>query len=371
MKATSEAGGAFNFDPQAKMAPADSDAPRANQTASQIASSQYGTTVDGFESMPSRLVGEVGDRLERASRKLKYHVAFLDDYLRGILPNDLVLLGAPSGMGKTDLALSIAASNADAGRFVHYFALEAEPRELERRTKYSILARMIYETKHPQRERMNYADWLFGGLEDICGDFNRAAEQRVLSRLSCMRTYYRGARFTADDLQKSVLGVYKHSALIVVDHLHYIDSDSEDEHRALGEAVKSIRDVSLRIGVPILLVAHLRKRDARLKQIIASKDDFHGSSNIVKIATQIIAIERAYGIESDRWWKSPTFMAVLKDRRIGEPREIAVVDYDTRVKGYAGGYTLGRVQNGEWQQLPIGDVPNWARHHQPRQEVPQ
>lgn len=335
-----------------------------------MTASDYGTTIDGFETMPSRLVGELGDRLERASRKLSYFVAFLDDYLRGILPNDLVLLGAPSGMGKTDLALSIAASNADAGRNVHYFGLEAEPRELERRTKYSILVRMLYEAKHPFRERMNYADWLLGGLEDVCADYNRSADQRVLERLSRLRTYYRGARFTAEDLQRNILAIYKESALIVVDHLHYIDSDNEDEHRALGDSVKTIRDVSLRIGVPILLVAHLRKRDARTKQLVADLDDFHGSSNITKISTQVIAIERAQGIESDRWWKSPTFMSVVKDRRLGKPALVALVDYDLRSKGYANTYTLGRTHGAEWTQITVGDVPGWARRHVERQEAP-
>jgi len=332
------------------------------------ASEQYGTTIDGFESMPSRLVGELADRQERAGRALSYFTSFLDDYLRGVLPNDLVLLGAPSGMGKTDLALRIASRNADAGKNVHYFGLEAEPRELERRTKYSILVGMVYEAKHPMRERMNYADWIFGNVEDICGDFNRAADQRVLERLSRLRTYYRGARFTAEDLQRSVLEIYKHTHLIVVDHLHYVDSDDDDEHRALGDTVKTIRDVSLRIGVPILLVAHLRKREARMKQLIATLDDFHGSSNITKISTQVIAIERAQGIESDRWWKAPTFMSVLKDRRLGAPGLVALVDFDVRAKAYASNYTLGRIHGAEWNQVAMGEVPSWARRHIARQE---
>lgn len=327
-------------------------------------------TMTGFHTMPSRLVGETADRLERASRRLKYFVAFLDDYLRGILPNDLVILGAPTGMGKTQLALDIAVSNVDAGRHVHFFALEAEERELERRTKYSILARMLYEQKHPQRERMNYTDWLLGDCEDISGDFNRIADQKVLERLCRMNTYYRGAKFTAEDLQKSVLEVYTRSNLIVVDHLHYIDSDDENEHRSLGETVKTIRDVSLRIGVPILLVAHLRKRDARAKQLVATLDDFHGSSNITKIATQVIAIERAHGIESDRWWKSPTFMSVVKDRRGGACPLVALCDFDMRVKGYPGQYALGRVSGAEWNQSPIGEVPSWAKHHVARVEAP-
>ena len=77
--------------------------------------------------------------------------------------------------------------------------------------------------------------------------------------------------------------------LIVVDHLHYVDGDDdENEHKSLGDTVKAIRDVSLRIGRPIVLIAHLRKRDARAKQLVATLDDFHGSSNVVKICTQAI-----------------------------------------------------------------------------------
>lgn len=334
-------------------------------------SERYGTTIDGFESMPSRLVGELEDRLSRAKRKQRYFLSFLDDYLRGILPNDLILLGAPSGQGKTQMALDIATSNAAAGRNVHYFGLEAEPRELERRTKFSILARMLYEARHPMRERMNYADWLLGELEDLCGDLNRQADQLVLERLSRMRTYYRGLEFTAEHLQKNIETVFKDTSLIVVDHLHYIDADDDrDEHGSLGRTVKTIRDVSLRVGVPILLVAHLRKRDARLKQLIATLDDFHGSSNITKISTQVIAIERATGIESDRWWKSPTFMSIVKDRRLGVPGLVALVDFDMRAKGYSSTYTLGRIHGTEWDQITMGEVPSWAKRHVQRQESP-
>lgn len=302
---------------------------------------------------------------------LNYFVPLLDDYLRGILPNDLVLIGAPTGAGKTDLAMNIAASNADAGRWVHYFALEAEKRELERRAKYSLLVRKLYEHKHPQRESMNYTDWLIGKCEPICGDFNRDVDQQILERLSRLRTYYRDVKFTAEDLQHDILEVYQDSSLIVIDHLHYIDLDSdENENKALGETVKTIRDVSLRIGVPIILVAHLRKRDFRMKQLVATLDDFHGSSNVVKIATQVITIERATGLESDKWWKSPTYMSILKDRRSGVPGLVALCDFDRRTKAYSGRYTLGRVSGDEWSEIARNETPTWALHHEPRQPLP-
>lgn len=323
------------------------------------------TKIDGFESMPCRVVGELEDRQERGARRLKFYVSFLDDYLRGILPHDLVLLGAPSGVGKTDLALNIAASNAKQKRKVHYFALEAEPRELERRTKFSLLSRMLYKMQHPQRGMMNYTDWLLGDLEHVCGDFNRDADQQVMSMLNSMQTYYRGAKFTAGDLRNAIEVVHAKSDLILVDHLHYIDSDKDDDNeaRALGDTVKTIRDVSLRIGVPILLVAHLRKRDQRAKQLVAQLDDFHGSSNVTKISTQVVTIERA-PMTPDKWYQSPTFITISKDRRSGAPNLIALSSFDRRIRSYAEHYALGRAsKSGEWEQINPGDVPSWAHHH--------
>ena len=81
--------------------------------------------VGSFSRSPDRLDGELEERLAEAERALKYHHAFLDDYLRAILPADLILIGAPTGLGKTDLALNIATTNALLGKRVHYFALAA------------------------------------------------------------------------------------------------------------------------------------------------------------------------------------------------------------------------------------------------------
>jgi replicative DNA helicase len=315
--------------------------------------------------MPSRLHGELDERKAMASRALNYHTTFLDDYLRGILPNDLVVLGAPSGMGKTDLALGIAASNAASGHPVAYFALEAEPRELERRTKYKLLAKRAHAEKHPRRYDLNYADWLLGNCEDIVGHNNAAADHDMLSKLGRLWTYYRGTKFGAAELHAKILEVHERVDLIVVDHLHYVDTDTdENEARALGEVVKTIRDVALRIGKPILLVAHLRKRDQRQKQCIATLDDFHGSSNVVKIATQVIALEHAYDVESPKWYLAPTYVTILKDRRAGAPRLVALCSFDKRTGGYADAYSLGKFGKGgaTWEELELGDRPSWARH---------
>lgn len=319
---------------------------------------------DRFAPMPERLHGERDERMTLADRALAYNITFLDDALRAILPHDLVLLGAPSGLGKTELALDIATRNAMRGRPTHYFALEAEPRELERRRKYALLSQEAHRCKLPDAHALNYSDWLIGRCEHIVGKLNDWAEKRMAEDLSQLFTYYRGERFGAHDLGDRILGVRNETTLIVVDHLHYVDGDEDlDENRSLHETVKIIRDVSLHVGRPILLVAHLRKKDERARKLVPSIDDFHGSSNITKIATQVITLERATDIEPTKWYLSPTYMAILKDRRAGAPRYVAVTNFNTITKTYAPEYTLGRIKGQRWEPLAQFDAPSWAKHH--------
>ncbi|HET9063751.1 MAG TPA: AAA family ATPase [Candidatus Binatia bacterium] len=341
---------------------------------------------EGFRSVASRLTGEKEERLSLAARALRYFHALCDDYFRAILPHDLVLLGAPSGLGKTQTALSIAMSNAAGGRRVHYFALEAERNELERRAKFSMLAlearrrardnaKDAEESGRSDRirdatlkvqaaESMDYADWLLGKCEDICGPMNAAVDRKLGSSMSTMYTFYRGRDFTGADLAKRVAEIHHDTDLIVVDHLHYVDAaDTEDENRAVTDLIKMIRDIGLVIGKPFLLVAHLRKRNELAHRVVPTLDDFHGSSNLSKIVTQAIVLERAHEIESPAWYLAPTFIAVRKDRRSGATPLVALMYYNMITRVYDERYTLGRVTGKQWKELGPLEVPRWAKHH--------
>ncbi len=325
-----------------------------------------------FDRAPARLVGEQEERSVNAAKALRYHNSFLDDCLRRLLPHDLVLLGAPSGVGKTDLALNVATSNAMRGKNVHYFALEAEPRELERRTKFALLSQAAYARQsayggqgHPLRDKLNYADWMVSECDHICAEYTESVERQIADKLSTLWTFYRGADFTAKNLRDKILEIHTQTDLIVVDHLHYIDTPDDGDHAALGAVVKDIRDVTLLVGRPVILIAHMRKRDRGAKQIVASIDDFHGSSNITKIATHVVTLENANDIEAAKWWQAPTYIVVHKDRRGGRPPFFALSHFDRRTKTYGPKYTLGRAIRGgvEFEPVPIGDQPGWARNH--------
>jgi len=319
---------------------------------------------DTFYNMPTRLTGEREERLRLGSTTLGYHVTFLDDLLRGIFAHDLVLVGAPSGMGKTDLALGVAIANALKERKVAYFALEAEPRELERRQKFSWISAEAYGRNIPRKGELNYADWYAGNCEDIIGSLDAEADKWFGNNLALLWTFYRGQRFDKGDLRKQVEKIAPLVDLIIIDHLHYVDADQDEtnEHTAIGETTKAIRDISLLIGKPIVLVAHLRKRDQRAKTLVPTLDDFHGSSNITKIATQVITIGPSSVIEAPKWHLAPTFISVLKDRRAGAPPFVALTMFDRRTRRYEDTYSLGRLIKGgtEWEQIKPGDRPGWA-----------
>src|SRR3954469_17207692 len=136
------------------------------------------------KSMPARLGWEEREERQRhAKARLRFHVSFLDDCIRGILPNDLVLLGAPSGVGKTDLALHIATSNAREGKRVTYLALEAEPRELERRTKFRIMSELAWaqatDAQRRELSEQDYSTWMFNEHGAYFDSFDQEATSRI------------------------------------------------------------------------------------------------------------------------------------------------------------------------------------------------
>ncbi len=321
---------------------------------------------NGFASAVDRLDGELEERIAEGARALKYNNAYLDDCLRAILPTDLILLGAPTGLGKTDLALNIATTNAFLGKRVHYFALEAEPRELERRTKFAMLSRALYEARHDDRHKMNYTDWRLGRLEHICGEWNAMVSARFEKHLRPLWTLYRGSKFDARDLERQVIEVHEQTDLIVIDHLHYIDANEDrKEADALGDVAKTVRDLVLTVGKPVILIAHLKKKEQGSKRLVPEMGDFHGSSNITKVVTQAITIERCHKVQASKWFLSPTFFSVLKDRRDGASPFVAVMNFDRRTKSYASTYTLGKLTKGgsDWEPLPEFDKPDWATGH--------
>ncbi len=319
----------------------------------------------GFETAAQRIAGEREEREELTARQLPFHMPFLDDCLRSLLPKDLILLGAETGAGKTELARIIASATAETKKHVFYFALEAEHREIERRDKYAIICDLLIRDGSRHMADMNYPDWYRGKCNAFIGTLDEEANEIVAERRSTLHTYYRGSKFDANEIKRLFLAVQSQADLIILDHLHYVDIEDENENRGFKKTIKMIRDVALDIGRPVILIAHLRKSDARGKSIVPRLEDFHGSSDIIKVVTHSIMLAPAKSMPSHKAGIANTFVYVPKDRHGGSTGLVALCEFDRRRKSYAKQYTLGRASGDQFEPLGTNEVPRWAHGHQP------
>lgn len=318
----------------------------------------------GFKSAAERVKGESVQRVERGQNELSYGLSFLDDCLRGIAPHDLIVLGAETGAGKTEFVRAAAVGNAKRGKSVYYFALEAEPDEIERRTKYAILLGLLEQAGEPRRNEVNYPDWYRGKCETVCGPYNEKAENAIALEYRKLHTYYRGSKFDHEDIKRLFLAIQTDADLIILDHLHYVDIEDENENRGFKKTVKMIRDVALGIGRPVILVVHLRKRDMRAKSIVPDIDMVHGSSDIAKICTRAIMLAPARSMVNRSPGIANTFVHIPKDRVGGTTGLVALCEFDRRFKSYRKGYTLGRQSfaGDAFEPLDADEIPAWAKN---------
>lgn len=318
----------------------------------------------GFKNAGERVAAEQDRRRRLVVRALPYHHGFLDDILRSILPNDLILLGAETGAGKTDAVTGIAEANAADGRNVYYFALEAEEDEIERRIKYKRTAKIARERGLPFCDHMNYPDWYHGRYDAVLGTLSREVDELIAKDLSHLHTYYRGSKFDRSDIKRLFLAVQNGADLIILDHLHYVDTDDENENRAQRDTMKMMRDVALGMGRPVIVVVHLRKKGNGFRRsLVPDIDSIHGASDISKIATTAIILAPCHVIDTGHYAMRNTFVQVVKDRMGGVTGLAAVCTYDVRQRAYGEAYALGRIHDaGEhWTELEGNKRPGWAK----------
>ncbi len=320
----------------------------------------------GFESVAERIVGEREERLERSKRIMSTCVKYLDEAWGGVFPNDLVIVGAPSGEGKTSLCTNIAHGNARLGKTMHYVALEAEPREIERRIKYREISEMIYANPELRelRARLNYIDWYKGLLDPAIGErVERKVDEIISEKFRTMHTFYKTGSFGATELERLLVAVQADTDAVFVDHLQYMDVEGSDENRGVKEIVMNIRDTSLVLGKPVFLVAHLRKRERRTTALVPDLDDFHGTSDTPKISTKAVMIAKARDQVTSQPHLLPTYMYTPKCRMDGSrTRYCALTFFNLRTQVYEDRYVLGRLSFGldEFEPLAVKDLPGWA-----------
>jgi hypothetical protein len=250
---------------------------------------------------------------------------------------------------------------------------------MEQRMVYTEVSRLAWSREMSGREMLTFGRWINGMAEPGIYALNREAMNRARVNLGSLYTRYRGDRFTAADIRRefSQLDV----DLVIFDHVHYVDSDDDNENRALKEVAQTLRYSALELGRPVVAIAHVRKRglvSGRLP-LLPRTADIHGSSELTKNATRVVVLAPGRGRETPRDPDTgerqrhliPTYMRVEKCRWDGEDQLAAVLLFDIRHRSYEDRYLLGRMSptGTEFEELTIDEVPDWCScvdlHQQP------
>lgn len=316
-----------------------------------------------FIHSPDISQSEIASRLTNEDGLMKFGIDFLDEATEGILRNDLILIGARSGAGKTQFCTNVAWANVQSGKRVHYIALEAEYAEIERRIKYGIFCDLFFKKQNKGQIRLSFKNWMLGRLSVEHADLEAQCAEVFSKQAEGLFTYYKQTQFDVAEFIKTVIYCSNQTDLIIVDHVHYFDYDDANENRAIKEIAMAARDLAIHQGKPMILVAHIRKSDRNSTDKCPGLEEFHGSSDLFKIATKAITL--APGDNYTKDGKAETYMRIVKDRFDGSlQRHMGCLIYNVREGKYESGYKLGsdkQKRNEEFIEYPQGDIPGWAR----------
>lgn len=321
----------------------------------------------GFSSSTKRLDVEQESRVKDTENIKKFGIKYLDDCLRGLSTRDIVVVGAQSGVGKTELLTHLALNLSRAGSRVHYFALEAETNEIERRIKYKNLAALYFsDPERPKIPHLSYAVWKSGEHSFELGAYEDQAKEITKKDMENVSTYYKDEKdfeFNVDTFCEKIKFIRGSTDLVIVDHLNYFDKKDPRDMSEVFKIMKHVRYSALNMGVPFILASQVRKRDKRDSSLVPDMEEIFGSSDVYKIATKVIMFAPNYAYKARDKKHFATLFRCQKNRDDSTAgRFVGEVLFDTTRNLYSDEYGMysahGFKQN---SNLLTGiDYPYWA-----------
>ena len=304
----------------------------------------------------------------------KFGIKPLDDAMPFIQKNELVVIGADSGAGKSSLIVDIALHNAMSKKRVAVFYLEGGDKEFMARIKFKLIVASIAK-KVGKNQYFDYVTWKCNMITNpMFKEMEAMVSEQLKERLGDRLWVYEIEEgFKVSNLISSLYGFHSLEEwignngkidldLIIIDHLQYFElTGKESEIQQTTGILRELKQLTDRYQVPVILVSHLRKKNK--DRGLPGQEDFYGSSNIPKIATTAIMIssDKSKTDYSDKLY--PTLIRFVKSR-VGIRETYAIrVNYNLNIRRYEKEYTLHQILNdNQVSQEPIeyGKLPYWV-----------
>lgn len=299
--------------------------------------------------------------------------AWLDDGWSGGLNGDqLFLVAAQTGVGKTHFGVQVATAASRHKRRVFYFALEASRGEIERRRLYTELHRVLREHM-PELKMPRFREWLHQESTPEWQGIERHAIEKIEALDASLTVKYRtGGTYSPEDFQLDVHDlVHEQPDLIVLDHLHHFLLQGQ-ENDALKAAIRTIDKLKGDVQVPIIVLAQVRKTDTKNHRSLCRLDDIRGTASLTDMATDVMLISRPPGEMSlPATTFNPTLMHVAKSRTAPEMQQlVAAIGFDYKTGEYQGWYGVFKNKEHEVPEVIFkSQIPAWAKNGRATAEI--
>lgn len=322
------------------------------------------------------------------SKLCTFGIKPLDDAFIRICKNDLIVIGADTGRGKSTMALQIAKTNVQKGKKVALYYLEGGYEDAIAQMKWQDIANDYYKNHSIKGINMDYRDWKLNiNKNSLLQAIECKIWEEYKEKYKNNLFFYNSRRgLTVDDLINSLLDFYKLVPndspnpfettgkmgldLIIIDHLQYFSlTKPESEIFEITEILRTVRSITNVHNVPIVLISHLRKKSK--DRGLPDQEDFYGSSNIPKVAT--VAITIASDIEDDSFSAGiyPTYIRIVKSRLGIRSNYAFAINFNLHKRAYEDIYKMYRIDNhgnipDKDKPLTEDEKPKWARRQYER-----
>lgn len=264
-----------------------------------------------------------------------FGISFLDAVINGIYDEDLLIIGAESGIGKSTIAEIIAFSCVKQGVKPALFSLENFAGNTRDKKAFELWK---IGTKRWNTKFREFVDILNNDPTSV-DEYMSEAEKRIANMDLIERS---NKDYTIDALAKDFKRVVDDGCkVILLDHLDYFDAyEKDNDLQHTRRLMKEIRRLQDEYKVAVIAFSQLRKNvDRNIK--VPTYDDLYGSGDKVKQATLVLMVARSEEEPVNGVYQ--TYMNLSKDR-FGV-KCACKIGFDVKTGNYENKFGIVRVIN--------------------------
>lgn len=240
------------------------------------------------------------ERLKRGeviNRSIKYGFQSLDVYTRGMMPNNLVVIGARPGGAKTATALNIALNIAAQGKKVIFFSLEMSHRELFLRLFSCVTSKKSFHMIDYDITDKDIAD---------LDSFQKWCEGNSLY-------IYEAATLTPD----SMLSIAKMQGadVVIVDYLQLMSTGKRhNRYEEVTELARGMKRTAQQLKITVVALSQLSRDSAKRPDKTPVTADLRESGEIEQAADVILLLHRPCMYDDVSYDEKQLDMILAKNR---------------------------------------------------------